>query len=226
MLPVCNSHSMLMPTNPCMTGVQHVMVPMMPVQPVPIICPPSNVNMCLSTTIPNEYNSQAYGRFRHVERDRPSYRHAPFDWYRPPKHRYDVVHEDAAVVTLDGPMPIGDFYRYHIYGEGTDDYDYDDSSSYGTEEYDDDLDDSSYDPRGPTHRRQTRSDSYINDDDETIPNLPLNQQPIRPSNYSTLDPNRRNIIPSSSSYQRNRSTTGANDNDFDDAGSVNSTYGN
>ena len=210
MLPLCDSHSMLMPANSCMTGIPHIMVPMMPVQPTPIVCPPNNINMCLSTTMTNKYDSRMYGRFRHVGRDQPSYRHAPFDWYRPPKQRYDVVHEDAAVITLDGPMPIGDFYRYYIYGEGIYD-DGDDTSSYESEE-------SSYEPRGSSYRRPNRVEPYFNDDEERN----SNQQSTRTNNYSTLDPNRRSTNLPLSNYQRNRPSA----HDDDDTASINSTYGN
>jgi hypothetical protein len=100
-LPFCNYY-------PMYPG----MIPMMPVPFAP---------MFLSTTMTDEYDSDMYSRFRHVKRDHPRYRHAPFDWYQPPKEHHKIVHEDAAVVTVDGPIPVADFYRFHVYNDGSDD---------------------------------------------------------------------------------------------------------
>ena len=134
---------MCMPMNPGM------MVPVLPVQPAPMICPPNAMNMCSSSTMTNEYDSHMYGRFRHVGRDHPQYRHVPFEWYRPPKQRHNVIHEDAAVVTLDGPIPLGDFYRYYIYGEDISECDSDVTS------YDDK---SFYEERSTGYRRQSHTE--------------------------------------------------------------------
>ncbi|CAF1345347.1 unnamed protein product [Adineta ricciae] len=207
MLPVCGSQPMLVPVMPQM------LVPMMPVQPAPMCCPPNFMSACLTTTMESVCNSRMYGQFRHVPRELPGYRHAPFDWYRPPKQRFNVIHEDAAVVTLDGPMPIGDFYRYYIYGDDMGDYEYDDyedGSSYASADYDNIS-------RNTINSRQTRSQD---DQEERYSNL----SPNRANTYSTLDPARRRAMPPSSNYRQNRPTP-AND-DFDDAASVNSTYGN
>ncbi len=197
MLPSCNSQVMLVPVTSGMTGIQTVMIPVQPAPP--ILCPPNHINMCLSTQSTSEYDSRMYGRFRHVGRDHPHYRHAPFDWYRPPKQRHNVVHEDAAVVTLDGPVPIGDFYRHYIYGEGADDYDDDDSTSYGSEEYDD-IQEPSYGQRNTSYQRQP----YLNGEGQQNPSLSSNRQPMETSNYSTLNPTRRSTIPPSSNYSGNR----------------------
>ncbi|UJR09131.1 hypothetical protein I4U23_013378 [Adineta vaga] len=222
MLPICSSQPMLMPVVPQM------FVPMVPIQAAPMFCPPNYMNLCSTTTMSSEGDSRMYGRFRHVERELPGYRHAPFDWYRPPKQRFNVIHEDAAVVTLDGPMPIGDFYRHYIYGDDMDDYDYD-------YEYDDDDDDggdaSSYESEeyGNTSRntgssRRNRNQGNLNYREGRNSNIPLNQQSNRTDTYSTLDPIRRRNIPPPSNTRRKNSTAG--DDDFDDAASVNSTYGN
>jgi hypothetical protein len=230
MLPLCNSQAMLMPMNPGMMGVSPAMVPMMPITGPPFLCPPNNFNMCSTTSTMNEYDSQMYGRFRHVEREHPRYRHAPFDWYRPPKQRHNIIHEDAAVVTLDGPVPIGDFYRYYIYGDDDggdydddyDEYDDDDSASFASEGYDD-TGEPSYEPRSVGYRRYPQRDQDL--DDEDIDNrLPS----AGARNYTTLTPNRRPTNPSgtgrSAAYRGTR--TAAGDDDFDDARSDNSTYGN
>ncbi|CAF1380740.1 unnamed protein product [Adineta steineri] len=231
MLPVCDSRAMLMPVNSGICGAPPVMVPMMPAGGAPLLCAPNNFGLCSTTSIMSEYNAQMYGRFQHVEREHPRYRHAPFDWYRPPKQRHNIVHEDAAVVTLDGPVPIGDFYRHYIYGDGYDDYDDyddddeyydddddDDAGSFGSDEYDDTVV-PSYEPRSIGYRRDPQrgpgsvADSYI----------PSNRSSINSRNYAKLDPTRRTSM-RPSNYQRNRSLLA--DNDMDDAASINSTYGN
>jgi hypothetical protein len=202
------------------------MVPMMPMASAPL-CPP-NLNMFSTTSMMSEYDSQMYGRFRHVERDHPRYRHAPFDWYRPPKQCYNVVHEDAAVVTLDGPVPIGDFYRYYIYGDDYDDYDDydDDSSSFVSEEYDD-IGGSSYEPRSVGYRRYGRRDPAL-DDEGIDADLQIARSSMGRSRYSSLYPNRRTGVPGSTTrppaFRGTRTLAG--DDDFDDAASVNSTYAN
>lgn len=91
MSPLCYSSPMFMPRNSGMIGIPPMMVPMLP-------GPLHNINLCPSRTITNEYDSHMYGRFRHVERDDPQYRHTPFDWYRPPEQQHHVVHEDTASV--------------------------------------------------------------------------------------------------------------------------------
>jgi hypothetical protein len=223
MLPLCGSPAMLMPVSSGMMGCAPAIIPMMPMASAPMLCPPNNLNMLSTTSIMSEYDSQMYGRFRHVERDHPRYRHAPFDWYRPPKQRYNIVHEDAAVVTLDGPVPLGDFYRYYIYGDDYDDYDdYDDndSASFASEEYDD-LGESSYEPRSIGYRRYGRGDPAVDDD------VSLNRSSMGTGNYSSLYPNRRTGIPTGTNRPPMRGTrTLAGDDDFDDAASVNSTYAN
>ena len=171
----------------------------------------------------NEYDSHMYGRFRHVERENPRYRHAPFDWYRPPKQYYNIVHEDAAVVTNDGPVPIGDFYRYYIYGDdgGYDDYDDDgdDSSSFESDDFGDDVEQTSYEPRSVGYRRDSRLD--LDPDD-------LSEASYRPAArtgpYTTLNSARPIPRTQPTRFQGNRTLAG--DDDFDDAASVNSTYGN
>jgi len=207
-----------MPVNSGMMGVQPAMVPMMPMAGSPFLCPPNNFNMFSTTSLMSEFDAQLYGRFRHVERDDPRYRHAPFDWYRPPKQRYNVVHEDAAVVTLDGPVPIGDFYRHYIYGDDMD-YDYDDDlTSFASDDYDDVVE--QYEPRSVGYRRYARDF-----DDEDIG--PLNRPSRGRDNYSSLNTNRRTTIPTAPIRPSMRGTrTIAGDDDFDDAASVNSTYGN
>jgi len=216
MLPFCNFY----PIEPGMIGVPPIMVPRLPILPAPIIRPPNNINMCLSTTITNEYDSYMYGRFRHVGRDYPLYRHIPFDWYQPPKQRHNVVHEDAAVLTLDGPVPIGDFYRYYIYGESMNDSDYDDElTSYESEEYNE----PSYEQRSTGYRRQSREEPEFDDEEEGNSSILLNRQSMRTGNYPTYNSNRRTTIPPSN-YSRNRSSPG--DDDFNDAASVNSIYNN
>ena len=172
----------------------------------------------------NEYDAQMYGRFRHVERQHPRYRHAPFDWYRPPKQRCNIVHEDAAVVTLDGPVPIGDFYRHYIYGDDeSDEYD-DDIDSIGSG--DDELNEggSRYEPRSSNYRRSSRTEPDLDDE-----SLGTNRPGTNTGNYMALNPNRRTSIPQlnpmrPARYQGNRTLAG--DDDFNDAASVNSTYGN
>ncbi|CAF1088707.1 unnamed protein product [Rotaria sp. Silwood1] len=221
MLPICDSRARLMPCNPGMAGVAPAMVPMMPATCAPALCPMNNLNMFSVTSLMSEFDSHLYGRFRHVERDNPRYRHAPFDWYRPPKQNYNVIHEDAAVVTHDGPVPIGDFYRYYIYGDDIDDYD-DYSSSLESDEYGDLVESG---PRG--YRRDPRrypdfGDEYINS------NQRLNRPPMGTGNYTTLNPNRQAMYPAGATRPPNfRGTrTLAGDDEFDDAASVNSTYGN
>ncbi len=229
MLPLCGSRAMQMPVNSGMVGCPPVMIPMMPMAGAPFLCPPNNLNMFSTTSMMSEYDSQMYGRFRHVEREDPRYRHAPFDWYRPPKQRYNIVHEDAAVVTLDGPVPIGDFYRYYIYGDDMDeydDYDDDDSTSFGSEEYDD-LTDPSYEPRSTGYRRYPRRNRNFDDRDINTGRR-LNRSSMGTNNYSSVYPNRRPGIPTSSTrpstFRGNRTLAG--DDDFDDAASDNSTYAN
>jgi hypothetical protein len=226
MLPLCDSRAMLMPVNSGMMGAQPAMIPMMPMAPASFLCPPNNFNMFSTTSLMSDYDSQMYGRFRHVEREHPRYRHAPFDWYRPPKQRHNIIHEDAAVLTMDGPVPIGDFYRYYIYGDDMDD-DYDDddddSASFASEEYDD-LGGPSYEPRSIGYRRYARGDRDFDDEDID----PLNRSSMGRNNYSSLYPNRRTTIPTGSTrpstFRGNRTLAG--DDDFDDAASVNSTYAN
>jgi hypothetical protein len=204
-----------------MMGVQPAMMPMVPMVGAPMLCQPNNLNMFSTTSIMSEFDSKMYGRFRHVEREDPRYRHAPFDWYRPPKQNYNIVHEDAAVVTLDGPVPIGDFYRYYIYGDDMDDdYDDDDSTSFASDEYDD-IGGPSYEPRSAGYRRNPRD---FDDDDID----PLNRSSMDPGNYSSLNSNRRTMNPIGTTrrppIRGNRTIAG--DDDFDDAASVNSTYAN
>jgi len=231
MLPVCNQRPMLMPVNTGMIGASPCMVPMMPVTGPPMLCPPNNFNLCSTTTMMGEYDSQMYGRFHHVEREHPRYRHAPFDWYRPPKQPHNVIHEDAAVVTLDGPVPIGDFYRYYIYGDGYDDDEYDeyddnDSTSFASDEYDD-IGEPSYEPRSVGYRRYPQRDQDLDDEDNNN-RLASNRSSMGTRNYTTLDPNRRSSnrgnTNRSSAYRGSRALPG--DDDFDDARSDNSTYGN
>ena len=226
MMPICDSRAMLMPVNSGMLGASPAMVPMMPMVGTPMVCAPNNMNMFSTTSLMSEYDSKMYGRFRHVEREHPRYRHAPFDWYRPPKQCYNVVHEDAAVVTLDGPVPIGDFYRHYIYGDETDDdyddddyYD-DDSSSFTSDEYDD-VDGPSYEPRSAGYRRNPRADFDDDDDDDIGPP----RRPVRGSgNYSSLNTSRPGTNPIRPPLRGTRTLAG--DDDFDDAASQNSTYGN
>lgn len=88
----------------------------------------------MTSVMSNESDSRLYGRFRHVPREQLGYRHTPFDWYRPPQLRYDIVHEDAAVMTLDGPVPMEDYYRYRLYENDLDEYDdYDDDETISYE---------------------------------------------------------------------------------------------
>jgi len=219
MLPVCDPRPMCMPMNPCMMGMAPAMVPMVPMAGAPMMCSP---NMMSMTSMMSEYDAQLYGRFRHVEKQYPQYRHAPFDWYRPPKNRHDIIHEDAAVVTLDGPVPIGDFYRHYIYGDYFDDDDdgYDDY--YDDEyEYDDDGSDSfesgryddrfgpSYEPPSTGYRRSARSGPDFDDDRSMMSGR---------RDYDTINRARPGPV------RGNRTIAG--DNDFDDAASVNSTYAN
>ena len=175
--------------------------------------------MMSTSTLMSEYDSQMYGRFRHVERDHPKYRHAPFDWYRPPKQCYNIIHEDAAVVTMDGPVPIGDFYRHYIYGDEYDEYDEyedDDSTPYDSDDYDH-IGDSSYEARSTDYRRYPQRSSDFDDDD-----IPA-RSALSGRNNSTFDPNRRSTA-ASNLNRRTRLATG--DDDLDDAASINSTYGN
>ena len=187
MLPLCDSRAMCMPVCSGMMPAAPAMVPMMPMACAPMMCAPNNLNLFSTTSLMSEYDSKLYGRFRHVEREDPRYRHAPFDWYRPPKQYYNVVHEDAAVVTLDGPVPIGDFYRHYIYGDESDDDDYDDdyydddeSDSFTSDDYDD-VEGPSYEPRSLGYRRNPRD---IDDD------IGPSNRPTRGSNYSSLNANR------------------------------------
>ena len=216
MVPICDPRAMLGPVNSRMLGAVPAMMPMMPMVGGPMMCAPNNFNICSMSSTMSEWDSKLYGRFRHVEREHPLYRHAPFDWYRPPKQCYNVIHEDAAVVTLDGPVPIGDFYRHYIYGDDGDDDDYydyyddDDSSSFASDEYDD-VGGSSYEPRSLGYRRNPPDF----DDDEDYD--PSNRSSIGRRNYSSLNSTRSPI-------RGNRTLAG--DDDFDDTASVNSTYGN
>lgn len=205
MLPFCNS----CPIHRRMIHMPLMMAPMLPMPsvPAPVVCPPSNINMSLSTTVTNEYDSHLYGRFRHIEQDHPSYRHIPFNWYQSPKQRHNVVHEDVAIITLDGPVSLDKYYRSYIYGSNTDD-----SDSYESEEYDEPL----YEQTSTGHRRLSREESDFSDDEE-------DQQ------YSRFNPNRRPIVPprryiQPSNYSRNRSLPV--DDDFNDLASVDSTYAN
>ena len=224
MLPLCDSRAMCMPVCSGMMPAAPAMVPMMPMACAPMVCAPNNFNLFSTTSLMSEYDSKMYGRFRHVEREHPRYRHAPFDWYRPPKQCYNVVHEDAAVVTLDGPVPIGDFYRHYIYGDESDDdydddyYDDEESSSFSSEDYDD-VEGPSYEPRSVGYRRNPQAD--FDDDDDSGP---MNR-PSRGANYSSLNRNRSGTNPAQRPTVRG--TRGlAGDDDFDDAASVNSTYAN
>ncbi|UJR37067.1 hypothetical protein I4U23_029772 [Adineta vaga] len=226
MLPMCNSRPLCMPMSSPICGPASSMVPMMPMAPAPMVCSPNVMSMFSTSTLMSEYDAQMYGRFRHVEREHPRYRHAPFDWYRPPKQNCLIIHEDAAVVTMDGPVPIGDFYRHYIYGDDYDDYDDDDSGTYTSEEYDD-MDVPSYEARSVGYRRYPQRSSDFDDDDDDADDIHARSS-LNGRNYSTLNPNRRpTTLPNTnrpSNYRRNRTLAG--DDDFDDAASVNSTYGN
>ncbi|CAM4772138.1 unnamed protein product [Rotaria magnacalcarata] len=245
MLPMCDSRAMLMPMGQGMSGMAPAMVPMMPMaggpmmpmaggpmMPMaggPMYYPMNNLNMFSTTSIMSEYDRHMYGRFRHVEREHPQYRHAPFDWYRPPKQRHNIIHEDAAVVTHDGPVPIGDFYRYYIYGDEDDDQDdYDDrdeyyeddehSSSFDSDDYDDTVD-PSYEQRAAGYRRNPREAPGFADE-----NTGMNRPSMGRNNLGAANANRRTTFPTTTARPANR-TLGRNDN-FDDAASVNSTYDN
>jgi hypothetical protein len=224
MLPMCQSHAMPMSCNHGMMGMSPVMMPMMPMPNAPYMCAPNNMDLFSTTSIMSEYDSHMYGRFRHVEREHPTYRHAPFDWYRPPKQHCHIIHEDAAVVTLDGPVPLGDFYRHYIYGDDMDDYDdYDDDdlSSFDSDEYDDTIE--PYEPRPAGYRRYPGEDQDLEDDIGA--RLPSNRTAMGRGNYAALNANRRTGVPTRpSAYRGNRTLAG--DDEFDDAASVNSTYGN
>jgi hypothetical protein len=222
MLPLCDSRAMCMPINVGGFGASPVMMPMMPMAGAPLLYPPNQFNLASMSTVTNEYDSHMYGRFRYVERDDTRYRHAPFDWYRPPKQYHHVVHEDAAVVTADGPVPIGDFYRYYIYGDDDDDDAEDSLSSFDSIDNDDD-EQGSYEPRRSDYRRDSRLDQDVDNGSYR----PQTRQDI----YSTLNSTRRSRTGPSSGTDnqssRNRATgTLAGDDDFNDAASVNSTYGN
>ncbi|CAF0849909.1 unnamed protein product [Rotaria sordida] len=224
MLPMCAPRVRLMPCNPRMACVAPAMVPMMPMTGSPAVCPMNKSNMFSITSLMSELDSHLYGRFRHVERENPCYRHAPFDWYRPPKQCCHVIHEDAAVVTHDGPVPIGDFYRYYIYGDNIDDYG--DSSSLESDDYDD-LVEPPYNARTRGYQGgfQREPDFY---NGNAIASQRYNRSPMGIGNYTTLNTNRRTMNPASATRSSNfRGTrTLAGDDDFDDAASVNSTYGN
>ena len=219
-LPLCDPRVMLVPVNPSMIGNVPVMTPMAGSS---LPCPVNNLDMSLTTSLTSKYDSHIYGRFRHVAREDPGYRHAPFDWYRPPKQYYNIVHEDAAVVTHDGPVPIGDFYRYYIYGDEVGDNDDNSPSSLGSDE-DDNVRQSSYEARTAGYQRSARTSPDL-DNEDTESSLPRNRLS---NNYTTLAPNRRTGIPPpttrSSIYRGNRTLTG--DDEFDDAASVNSTFAN
>lgn len=237
MLPMCNSQPMCMPMAPNVCSMP-AMVPMVPMVNTPMLCPANMMNLCTTSTMTNEYDSRMYGRFRHVERENPRYRHAPFDWYRPPKQYHHVVHEDAAVVTLDGPVALGDFYRRYIYGEDDDEYDDDDdeydddqrSSSFETDGYGDEDDDGieggdpAYEARSTDYRRGPRRNPYLDDQSDDVGPAPS----TRPGTYTTLNTTRRGgapgITPSTPAYRGTRTLAG--DDDFNDNASVNSTYGN
>lgn len=225
MLPLCDSRAMLVPMKSGMPGVSPSMVPMMPMLNAPMMYPANNLNMFSTTTLMSEFDSRLYGRFRHVERENPRYRHAPFDWYRPPKQRYNVVHEDAAVVTNDGPVPIGDFYRYYIYGDGMDESDeYDDSSSFDSDEYGDTVE-PSYEARSADYRRYPRRDPDL--DNESIDtDFPATQRSAGATNYSRLNSGRQNTTAVNRPPAFRGTRTLAGDDDFDDTASVNSTYAN
>lgn len=173
MLPIRNS----CPIHQRMMYVPPMMVPMgqMPMGPAPVVCPPSNVNMSLSTattTTTDNYDSYIYGRIRHVDRNYPNYRHIPFDWYRPPKQNHNIIHEDAAIITLDGPISLDQFHRGYIHNDidiiDSDSYDdYNDSTSYYSDESDfDDDDDDEEDNRSPIipSRRIVQFSNYSSDD--------------------------------------------------------------
>ena len=227
MLPMCNSQAMCMPMAPSLCPMP-AMMPMVPMASAPMLCTMS--------TMTNEYDARMYGRFRHVEREHPQYRHAPFDWYRPPKQYHHVVHEDAAVVTLDGPVPLGDFYRHYIYGDDYDDEyddeddydDYDDqrSSLLESDGYDDDDDDvigrgaPPYEARSVDYRRGARRNPYLDDQSDDLAPSPAR----RTGPYTTLSSTRRPMPAATPSYRGSRNVAG--DDEFNDAASVNSTYAN
>lgn len=226
MLPLCDPRSMCMPFSygaPAMGAP--AMIPMVPIANAPICPPMNNISMFSTTSIMGEYDKHMYGRFRHVDRDDPRYRHAPFDWYRPPKQCCNVIHEDAAVVTHDGPVPIGDFYRYYIYGDDfsdeEDDYyeddDYGDTSSFDSDEYDDTIE-PSYEQRPQGYHRNPRMAPNFGD------NVNPSRQPMGTHNPTPMTPNRRGPHPSST--MRPTARTGPRGDDFDDAASDNSTYRN
>ncbi|CAF0777579.1 unnamed protein product [Didymodactylos carnosus] len=195
---------------------------------------PMNMNNPFLTTNPYlTYQSSMYGRFRHVNRSSPSYRHAPFDWYRPPK-TYHVVHEDAAVLTLDGPIPIGDFYKYYIYGGNDLEDDYDDDYEIA-DEYDDSYSGrpgqtSHYEQQSVGYRRRPNNpiDQYDEDDMGEVDRLDTGRPPypVPSSNrYTSLGQNRSRP----GYYRQNYRRTNVNDTDslignMDDNVSVNSTY--
>ena len=217
--------AMCMPMAPSLCPMP-AMVPMVPIASAPMLCPANPMDFCSMSTMTNEYDARMYGRFRHVEREHPQYRHAPFDWYRPPKQYHHVVHEDAAVVTLDGPVPLGDFYRHYIYGddyddEYDDDDDYDDqrSSLLESDGYDDEDDDvierraPPYEARSVDYRRGARRNPYLDDQSDDLAPSPAR----RTGPYTTLSSTRR-PTPASRNV--------AGDDEFNDAASVNSTYAN
>lgn len=227
MLPMCNPQTPFMvpmcPAIPRATAMPGMM-PMIPIPAVPpVLCPPNMNLLSMTTTTDSEFNANLYGRFRHVERDDFRYRHAPFDWYKPPKSFHNIVHEDAAVVTADGPVPIGDFYRHYIYGEGEDD---DSSSSFENSDDDgDDDEDGRFTERSSrmNNRRNPRRnfDSNFDEDSESF----STRAPT--GNYSTLNSARRSAPATTNNrakFQGNRLLAG--DDEFDDSASVNSTYGN
>ncbi|CAF1603260.1 unnamed protein product [Rotaria magnacalcarata] len=104
MLPQCYSRRMFMPTIPDIVKIARAMPPMMRFPAaVPI--------QSSSSPMTNEYDSRRHDQYRHVKRDHSRHRHAPFDWYQPPKQGYEIVHEDISVVTSNGPVPFDEFYR-------------------------------------------------------------------------------------------------------------------
>ncbi|CAF0981630.1 unnamed protein product [Rotaria sp. Silwood1] len=114
----------------------------------------------------NKYYSHMYSQCRNIKRDQSHYCHVPFDWYQPPKQGYSIIHEDVAVVTSNGPVPLHEFNRYYIHCKNIKVCnDNDDSTSFESEEYDD-MQESSYEQRSIESQSYTRTESESDDDEE------------------------------------------------------------
>ncbi|CAF3189144.1 unnamed protein product [Rotaria socialis] len=156
MLPQCYIRPMFMPIIPDMVKISPAMLPMMR---FPVAAP---VQSSSSSPMTNEYDSRRHDQYRHAKRDHSRNRHAPFDWYRPPKQGYEIVHEDISVVTSNGPVPFDEFYRQRTHNEHDKD-----PAVYESEKKHDDRQESSHEEKNIDSQSENHTESDWDSEEET-----------------------------------------------------------